>query len=156
MRRYNLLWLWLSVLIILLDQTLKFIIKQHFPYGSVHPVTSFLDLVHLRNYGAAFSFLDIANGQQRWLLSLVSLVVSIILLIWLLRLKKGYRWRAAALALIIGGALANFWGRISVGYVVDFLYFHIGRYYWPAFNIADSAICIGAIILIINLVKAKP
>ena len=155
MYRYNLVWLCLSGLIILLDQVTKFLIKQHIQYGSSYLLTSFFNLVHLRNYGAAFSFLDIQDGGQRWLFSLISLLVSFVVLIWLLTLKKGYRWRAAALALIIGGALANFWGRFTVGYVIDFLDVHIGRYHWPAFNVADSAICIGAVILLVGLYRGK-
>jgi len=155
MHKHNLTWLWLSIAIIIVDQAMKFVIKHHFQYGMAHRVTPFLNIVHVRNYGAAFSFLNDPGGQQRWFFSLISLAVSIVLTIWLLTLEAHHRGRAVALALIIGGALSNFWGRFTLGYVVDFLDLHMDQYHWPAFNVADSAICIGAIILIISFVKQK-
>ena len=155
MHKHNLTWLWLGIVVIVLDQVLKFVIKHHFHYGMAHRVTSFFNIVYVRNYGAAFGFLDDPGGKQHWVFSFLSLAMSIILIIWLLTLEAHHRWRAAALALVIGGALSNFWGRFTFGYVVDFLDVHLGNYHWPAFNIADSAICVGAVILMMTFVKHK-
>lgn len=155
MRKQNVPWLLLSIAIIIFDQVTKFVIKQHFYYGTGHRVTPFFNLLHVRNYGAAFSLMDNPGGSQRWLFSLISLLVSMVLIVWLLTLAAQQRWRVVALALIIGGALSNFWGRFTLGYVVDFLDLHIGQYHWPAFNIADTAICTGTMILLISLVKYK-
>ena len=155
MRKNNLPWLLLSVVIIIADQLTKFLIKHHLHYATGYRVTPFFNLLHARNYGAAFSLMDDPGGSQRWLLSLISLVLSMVLIIWLLTLQAQQRWRAASLTLIIGGALANFCGRFAVGYVIDFLDFHIGQYHWPAFNLADTAICIGVIMLFVELVQHK-
>jgi signal peptidase II len=155
MKLKNLNWLWLSVIIIIIDQITKVIVSNHIPLGSGIQITPFFNLVNAQNFGAAFSFLDTPGGHQRWMFSVVSLLVSIGLIIWLLRVERSQHWRAAALALVIGGALGNFWDRFSVGYVVDFLDFHLGNYHWPAFNVADTAVCIGAAILIINLMQVK-
>jgi signal peptidase II len=113
------------------------------------------NVVHATNFGAAFSFLDIPGGAQRWLFSTISLIVSIVLMIWLLRTPATQRWQLTALALIIGGALGNLWDRAVNGYVIDFLQFHLGQYYYPAFNVADSAVCVGAAILIFTSIWNK-
>lgn len=155
MRIKNLNWLWISVLIVVADQTVKFFVKHHIAFGSSHQITSFFNLVHARNYGAAFSFMDTPGGHQRWLFSLISLAVSGFLTAWLLMSGRGHRLKKISLALIIGGALGNFWGRFSVGYVVDFLDFHVAGHHWPAFNIADSAVCVGAVMLFWLLLRGK-
>ncbi len=151
----NLNWLWLSVVIIAADQFTKHLIKQNMVYGTGEYITSFFNVVHARNYGAGFSFLDNPGGYQRWIFSLISLAVSVVLIVWLSKLRKDLVWRKLALACIIGGALGNLYGRFFKGYVVDFLAFHIGNYHWPAFNIADSAVCIGAFILIVGMIWGK-
>jgi signal peptidase II len=151
----NIPWLLLSVVIIIADQVTKLLIVRDMFLGESIPLTSFFNLVYARNYGAAFSFLDISGGGQRWLFSMISFVVSIILLIWIVKLKSTEKWQACSLALILGGALANFWDRLMVGSVVDFLDFHLGAYHWPAFNVADSAVCVGAALLIIQLLGKK-
>jgi signal peptidase II len=155
MRLKNLQWLWLSIIIIIVDQVTKILIRHHLPLGHYHVVTSYFNLVHARNYGAAFSFMDTAGGHQRWVFSVFSLLVSILLIIWLLNLQATAHWRAAGLALVIGGALGNFWGRFTSGYVTDFLDFHWHTAHWPAFNVADSAVCVGAAILILSLARGK-
>ena len=155
MRKINLLWLLLSVVIIIFAQLTKLAIKHHFYYATEYHVTPFFNLLYVRNYGAAFSLMDSPGGVQRWLLSLISLIVSVMLIVWLLTLAAQQRRQATALALIIGGALSNFWGRFTVGYVVDFLDFHIGQYHWPAFNIADTTIFIGVMMLLVDFVKRK-
>lgn len=152
----NSTWLLISLLIITIDQFTKALIRHHIQLGHGVDVTSFFNLVHARNYGAAFSFLDSAGGPQRYLFAAFSLIVTIALTIWLLRLKPNHHWQALALSLIIGGALGNFWGRFSVGHVTDFLDFHWHATHWPAFNVADSAVCVGAILLIITIVRSKP
>ena len=153
MKVKNSVWLLISLLIIIIDQFTKLVVRHHLPLGHGVEVTSFFNLVHARNYGAAFSFLDAAGGPQRWLFAAFSFIVTIALIIWLLRLKRDEHWHAFALALIIGGALGNFWGRISVGHVTDFLDFHWQAAHWPAFNIADSAVCVGAVILILTVIR---
>jgi len=154
-RKHNLPWLLLSVVIIIFDQMTKLMITHHLHYATGYRVTSFFNLLHARNYGAAFSFMDDPGGGQRWLFSSISLIVSVMLIVWLLTLAARQRWRATALTLIIGGALSNFWGRLTLGYVVDFLDFHIGQYHWPAFNIADMTICIGVIMLFVGFTNHK-
>ena len=155
MNKQNLNWLWLSVIIIILDQITKVLIAHHISVGEGIYVTSFFNIDHLQNFGAAFSFLNVPGGEQRWMFSLVSFIVSIILIIWLFRLPSGKRSKAFGLALIIGGALSNFWDRFVTGFVIDFLDFHWGSTHWPSFNVADSAVCVGAAILIINLLWGK-
>jgi signal peptidase II len=151
----KLYWLALSVFVIIIDQMSKLFIVQDLYLGQSISLTSFFNIVYVKNFGAAFSFLDIPGGQQRWLFSFISFVISIVLLVWLFKLKPTEKWRAASLALIIGGALANLWDRFVLGSVVDFLDVHLGVYHWPAFNIADSAVTIGAIMLFIELLRKK-
>ena len=151
MRRIaNLQWLWLSLLVFVLDRSSKVMISKMIALNSGVNIAPFLILVHTRNYGAAFSFLDIAGGWQRWLLVAMPIIICIAVINWLTKLR-GQPWLAAALALVIGGALGNLYGRLLYGYVVDFLYFHIGHYAWPAFNVADSAVCVGAAIILWHL-----
>jgi signal peptidase II len=155
MKSRNLNWLWLSVIVIILDQVTKVLIRHHLPLGHFFSVGPYLNIVHARNYGAAFSFMDTAGGHQRWVFALFSLVVSIVLIIWLFRLKAGHKLQAYGLALIIGGALGNFWGRFSSGYVTDFLDFHWHSAHWPAFNVADAGVCVGAVLLILSIAWNK-
>jgi signal peptidase II len=154
MKFKNLNWLWLSVIIIIIDQTTKVIIAHDLPLGKMIYVTSFFNLVHFENFGAAFSFLNIPGGQQRWMFAMLSFIVSIILIIWLLR-SSGKRSLCFSLSLLIGGALGNFWDRFVSGSVTDFLDFHIGSIHWPAFNVADMGVSIGAFFLIIHLLWGK-
>lgn len=155
MRVKNSYWLLISLLIIIVDQFTKIVVRHHIPLGQGIQLTSFFNLVHARNYGAAFSFLNTAGGIQRWFFAAFSFIVTLVLIVWLLKLKAKQEWRALALALIIGGALGNFWGRFKVGHVTDFLDFHLGVAHWPAFNIADTAVCVGAAILVFNIVWSK-
>ncbi len=143
----NLRWLGLSVLVVAIDQLTKWLIVKKLILYTQIPLLSWFNIVHVRNYGAAFSFLNSVGGAQRWLFSALSLIVSIILVVWLLRVSKAHKWLSASISLIIGGALGNLWGRLFNGYVIDFLDFHLGSYHWPAFNVADSAVCLGAIIM---------
>lgn len=151
----NIYWLWLSAIVIILDQFTKWLIAHTLSFESSYYVTSFFNIVHLHNYGAAFSFLDIPGGAQRWLFSSISLLATIGLTIWLLKLAANKKLESAAVALIIGGALGNFYDRFVNGYVIDFLDFHLGNAHWPSFNIADSAVCLGAAFLVFSLVKTR-
>lgn len=146
-------WLWLSMLVIVLDLGTKALASAMLAYGQPVELLPFFNLTLLHNTGAAFSFLAGHDGWQRWLFALIAIGASIGLTIWLTRLKAHETLMAAALALIIGGALGNLYDRLMLGYVVDFLSFHWQRYYFPAFNLADTAITLGAIALIVESLR---
>jgi signal peptidase II len=144
-------WLLLSVAVILLDQLSKSYIAQHFGEFEFIKVLPILDITRMHNVGAAFSFLASASGWQRWLFIGLALVVSIGITVWLMRLTRGaHRLLACGLALVLGGALGNVIDRIRLGHVIDFIHFHWDRAYFPAFNIADSAITVGAACLLLD------
>ncbi|MET0069764.1 MAG: signal peptidase II [Candidatus Thiodiazotropha sp.] len=149
-------WLWLSLLVIVLDQASKQLAESALTlYESVR-VLPFFDLTLLYNKGAAFSFLSDQGGWQRWFFIVLAIVVCIVLVGWLWRLKREEQWVAVALSLIIGGAIGNVIDRILFGQVIDFLHFHYQQHYFPAFNVADSAITIGVIIMLYDaLILAK-
>jgi signal peptidase II len=146
-------WLWLSVAVIVLDQVTKHVILSAFRPGEQLTVTSFFSLVLTFNSGAAFSFLADADGWQRWLFLAIALVACAFML-WLLK-RGGSRLYCAGLALIIGGALGNVYDRIIIGRVVDFLLIHYEQWSYPAFNVADSAITVGAAALIIGSFRQR-
>jgi len=139
----NLRWLLLTLTIVGLDQLSKSWITSALAYGESKAVTGFFNLVHAHNKGAAFSFLSTANGWQHPLFIAIAVTLSVVLIIGLLRTPTGATWQALAIALILGGALGNLWDRVTLGYVIDFLDVYIQQWHWPAFNVADSAICIG-------------
>jgi len=147
-------WLGLSALVIILDQLSKAWITSHFVYGETLVVLSVFNLVLAHNTGAAFSFLSDAGGMQRWLFSIIAIVASA-WIVWLLRRHGSQLLFALALSMILGGALGNLIDRIAYGYVVDFLQFHWDEHYFPAFNLADSAITCGAFILILDSFRGK-
>jgi len=147
-------WLSLSALIIVLDQASKLWITSHFAYSESLTVFSVFDLVLAHNTGAAFSFLSDAGGMQRWLFSIIAIVASV-WIVWLLRRHSAQTLFALALSLILGGALGNLIDRIAYGYVVDFLSFHWDEHYFPAFNLADSAITCGAFLMILDSFKER-
>lgn len=142
-------WLLIAAVVILADQFTKILILGAFRLGDVHPITSFFDLVRAHNFGAAFSFLHGASGWQRWFFLGLGLAAATFI-VWLLRRHGHQKLFACALTLILGGALGNVIDRAIHGYVVDFLQVHAGGWYFPAFNVADSAITIGAILLILD------
>lgn len=148
-------WLWLTLVVIALDQFTKFLVLGHFEEFENLILLPVLDIMRLHNEGAAFSILSEASGWQRWFFIALGLVVSVGILIWLRRLPpKGQHWLAAGLALVMGGALGNVIDRVRFGYVVDFIRVHYGDAYFPAFNVADSAITCGAALLILdNLIE---
>lgn len=141
-------WLGLSALVIAVDQVVKAALLSALHPGEQRPVTEFFSLVLAFNRGAAFSFMRDVPGWPRYLFSTVALAAAI-LIVWLLR-RGGNRWYCAGLALILGGALGNLWDRVTLGQVVDFLLFHWRGWYFPAFNVADSAITVGAGCLILD------
>ena len=142
-------WLVLAVLVALLDQASKWWVLQQFRPGEVLPVLPFFNLVLTFNEGAAFSFLSDAGGWQRWFFIGLTLAVSVGLVVWIKRLRPEDKWMAGALAMVLGGALGNLVDRIRFGRVTDFLDFHWHGWHWPAFNLADSAITIGVVVLIL-------
>jgi signal peptidase II len=140
----------LAFVVILADQFTKGLILGHFQYGDSRTVTPFFDIVRAHNPGAAFSFLADAAGWQRWFFVALGLAATGFI-VWMLRRHRGQRLFSAALALILGGALGNVIDRLLHGYVVDFLQVHYKSvYYFPAFNVADSAITVGAALLIVD------
>ena len=150
-------WLWLTLLVVVLDLSSKAVISHYFSlYESMVVIPGWFNLTLAHNSGAAFSFLADQSGWQRWFFAIIAGSVSLVIFFWIKRLKSHERWLAIALALVLGGALGNLWDRLTLGYVVDFLdvYYHDAATYktmhWPAFNIADSAISIGAVMLIID------
>lgn len=144
-------WLWLSLLVLALDQWTKSLILEYFTEYQEHVLLPVLDIVRWHNEGAAWSFLHAAGGWQRWMFIAFGLAVSFGILFWLRRLPATGQGRvAAALALIMGGALGNVVDRVRLGYVVDFIKVHYEGWVFPAFNFADTAISIGAALLILD------
>lgn len=146
-------WLWLTALVVVLDQLSKHWIIASFRPGEELPLTPFASLVLAFNRGAAFSFLAGSDGWQRWLFALVA-VVACIAMLWFLR-RGGRALFCAGLALIIGGALGNLYDRLTLGHVVDFLLLHYRGWYYPAFNVADTAITLGAAALILDSFRER-
>ena len=143
-------WLGFSVLIVVLDLWTKNIATHALTLYRPEAVTSWLNMTLAHNYGAAFSFLSDAGGWQRWLFTGLASVVTVVLIVWLFRLPAREKFTAAALGLIIGGAVGNLIDRINHGYVVDFIDVYYRDWHWPAFNLADSAITGGVILLLID------
>jgi signal peptidase II len=145
------IWLLLSAAVILIDQVTKSYIAANFGEFEFVKVLPVLDITRMHNVGAAFSFLASASGWQRWVFIGLAAVVSIGIIIWLLRLPRGaHALLSCGLALVLGGALGNVIDRIRLGHVIDFIHFHWNRAYFPAFNVADSAITIGAACLLLD------
>ena len=144
-----LLWIGIATLIALADQFTKVLILGSFQYGESLPITSFFNLVRVHNLGAAFSFLSDAGGWQRWFFTGIGGVATV-LMVWMLRKHPGQRLFCAAISLVLGGAVGNVIDRLLHGYVVDFLDFYWGAWHFPAFNLADSAITLGAFLLILD------
>ena len=143
-----LLGLWLAALVIGLDQLTKMLATQHLTYRVPLELTSWFDLTLAHNTGAAFSFLASAGGWQRWFLSGVALAVSVFVLVWLWRLEVSKLRLTIALGFILGGGIGNLIDRVAHGYVVDFISVHYQNWYFPAFNVADSGITLGACLLL--------
>jgi signal peptidase II len=146
-------WLWLAAGVVIADLATKAWVTATFREGQELPVTSFFSLVLAYNTGAAFSFLAGAGGWQRWFFTGIAVAASV-LLVWMLR-RGGSRLLSLGLTLILGGALGNLWDRVTLGRVTDFLLFHYAGWSWPAFNIADSAITVGAACIILDSFRSR-
>lgn len=142
-------WLGIAAIIVLIDQITKVTITKLFTYGESLPVTSFFNLVLAYNKGAAFSFLASQSGWQRYFFTGIA-IAAVIFIIYLLKRHAGQRLFCWALALILGGAIGNLIDRVLYGHVIDFLDFYVGKWHWPAFNVADMAIVGGAGLFIID------
>lgn len=144
-------WLWLSAFVVVADHVSKALIVSNLDLYERVELLPVLALTRLHNTGAAFSFLATAGGWQRWFFIAIAVIVTALVCVWLRRMpRRGQGWLAASLALIVGGAVGNVIDRVARGHVVDFLSVHWDRWFFPAFNVADSAITVGAVILIIQ------
>jgi signal peptidase II len=141
-------WLWLALLAVLLDQGSKLAIDASMHLYESIPVMPFLNLTYVHNTGAAFSFLSEAGGWQRWFFSGLAFVISIGIIVWLAKLQKHETLLAAALSLILGGAVGNLIDRVAYGYVIDFIDVYYGNSHFPYFNIADAAINLGVFLML--------
>ncbi len=143
-------WLGLSIVVVLLDQASKLWIDSTMRLFESIPLTSFFNLTYVHNTGAAFSFLSEAGGWQRWFFAVLALVISGVLIVWMIRLQAHERLMAVALSLVLGGAIGNLIDRVAYGYVIDFLDFYYQSWHWPAFNVADMAICLGVFLMLLE------
>lgn len=145
-------WLWISALVILLDQASKLTVDANMHLYESIPLMAYFNLTYAHNTGAAFSFLAQAGGWQRWLFAGLAVVMSGVIGAWLMRLKSHETLMAWALSLILGGAIGNLIDRVLYGYVIDFLDVYYQDRHWPAFNVADSAICVGVGLMLLESV----
>lgn len=147
---YSLRWFAIAASVVLLDQLTKLWIMNGFALGDSRYISGFFNLVRAHNEGAAFSFLSEAGGWQRWFFTFLSTAISLVIVVWLVRLPRQKVLEAIALSLILGGALGNLYDRATLGYVVDFLDFHWAGWHFAAFNVADMAISLGAGLIIVE------
>ena len=147
-------WLAVSAAVLAADLATKAWVSRVFAVGDSVEVTPFFNLVLAHNTGAAFSFLAGAGGWQRWFFTAVTVAISIAIVVMLSR-QKSAPWVSAAFALVLGGALGNLYDRLTLGHVVDFVQLHAAGYYWPAFNVADSAITVGVAMLVWDSVRPR-
>ncbi len=148
----GLIWLLLTLIVFALDQWTKVLASAELALHQPLALMPYLNLTLMHNTGAAFSFLSDAGGWQRWFFSVLAVAVSGFLVVWLAKLPANDKWQCAALALILGGAIGNVVDRIRMGYVVDFIDVYYQDWHWPAFNVADSSITIGAVMLVIHMI----
>ncbi|TAK77065.1 MAG: lipoprotein signal peptidase [Gammaproteobacteria bacterium] len=149
----GLAWLWVAILVLGVDRYAKSWAITHLVFGEPLRLLPVFNLTLAYNTGAAFSFLHNASGWQNVFLGSLAFIVSIIILCWLYRLPARARWTNVALCLVLSGALGNAWDRLLYGYVIDFFDFHLGDWHFAIFNTADSAICIGAFMLMLHWIK---
>ena len=149
-------WLGLSIVVVVLDQCTKYLAEAKLVHKVPLEVMPSFNLTLLYNPGAAFSFLSDASGWQRWFFVTISLAASVFLVYWLRKLEPQQRLLALALSLVLGGAVGNLIDRLLLGHVVDFIQVYYRDFYWPAFNIADSAITVGAVLLVWDALFVKP
>ncbi|QQD20697.1 signal peptidase II [Venatoribacter cucullus] len=147
------IWLWLALAVFVLDIATKQLAEMLLVYAQPVEILPVLNFTLLYNPGAAFSFLADQSGWQRWFFTAIKLGVSIMLIVWITRLPRTLLWLPAALALILGGALGNLFDRVLFGHVIDFISVHWQNAYFPAFNLADSAISIGAVMMVVDVIR---
>ena len=150
-RLFNLIWLAIAVAIICLDQLTKSLVMNHLQLYQAIKITPFFNILLSFNTGAAFGLFNQASGWQQWLFGCVAVVVSSAIVIILLRQPREQWLNNLGMSFILGGALGNLIDRLTLGYVIDFLHFHLGQWSWPIFNVADSMICIGAGLLLLSM-----
>ena len=143
-------WLWFSGLVLILDQFTKLLADTLLVMYEPVSLLPFLDLSKAYNAGAAFSFLSQADGWQRWFFVGITLFVAVVIVLWLARLLPSQRRIGLALSLVLGGAIGNLVDRLVYGYVIDFIDLYYGSWHWPTFNVADSAITVGAVLLVLD------
>ncbi|GAB2637222.1 signal peptidase II [Vibrio panuliri] len=143
-------WLLLAVVIFIADIAIKLFVMQNMRLGQSIDVLPFFNITYAHNYGAAFSFLSDQAGWQRWLFTGIAFVVTAMLTYWMSKLPAKEKWNNIAYAMIIGGAIGNVFDRVVHGFVVDYLHLYIDQYHWPIFNLADTTICIGAAMIILD------
>ena len=143
-------WLWLTALTVILDQVTKQMVVASMRLYESIAVIPFFNITYVHNTGAAFSFLSDAGGWQRWFFAALAFVVSLVISVWLARLKNNEVLLAISLSLILGGAIGNLIDRLLYGYVIDFLDVYYKTWHWPAFNVADSAITLGVVLLLLE------
>ncbi len=143
-------WFGVAVAIVALDQLTKYLAVLWLDYGDPVAILPGLNFTLVYNTGAAFSILSEASGWQRWLFAGVALTVIVVITLWLRQLGEQQQWLPLALTLILGGAIGNFWDRVALGYVVDFIQIYYENWSWPTFNVADSAISVGAVMLLLS------
>lgn len=141
-------WWWLILMLICLDQLTKQLVHQNMALYDSIELLPFFNLTYVRNYGAAFSFLSDAGGWQRWFFTILAVVISTVIAVWMSRLPRQQIKLGLALSLVFAGAIGNLIDRSIYGYVIDFFHLYYQTWHYPAFNIADSAICIGAALII--------
>ncbi|AWK14493.1 signal peptidase II [Candidatus Fukatsuia symbiotica] len=143
-------WLWLAAVVLVLDLTSKQWVIAHFSLHESMTLIPLLNITYAQNPGAAFSFLADKNGWQRWLFAFIAVVISLILMVFMYRSSSKQHMINCAYALIIGGALGNLFDRMVHGVVIDFIDFYVNDWHWPTFNLADTSICIGAILVVLD------
>lgn len=146
-------WIWLAIVVIVIDQLTKYVASTSLIMHQPVAVMPMFNWTLMHNPGAAFSFLANESGWQRWFFAVIAIVVSVVIFLWIKRLEQHEKWQAIALALILGGALGNVIDRIWLGYVIDFIQVYYQQWYWPAFNIADSAISVGVVMIVIESIR---
>jgi len=149
-QKSGLVWLWLSLLLLVADFASKTLVVNTMNLRDSIDILPFFNLTYVHNYGAAFSFLSDETGWQRWFLSLIAITISGLLIWWLKRLPASNKILCGAYSLVLAGAIGNLYDRMYYGYVIDFLHFYYESWHFPAFNIADSAICVGAALLLFD------
>lgn len=143
-------WIWLALVVLLLDFGSKRFVIVHFCLGESMPVVPFINFTYVHNPGAAFSFLADKGGWQRWVFSIIAVNIVLLLMMMMYRSDKQARLFNSAYAMIIGGALGNLFDRMMHGVVIDFIDFYVGDWNWPTFNVADISICIGVILIVLE------